>query len=147
MLADSTEYVLARLFGPGTWWAKPSGMQPWWKGQTRERGAVCSLKAHSRVRMAAVWVEMCAQHSTTERREQGHSGGWSSFFWLLMEAMAGRKWEVWPPGVGGSAGWPEPAYSEIRSKGGRLSVWARSARSPRSLRGDSHDVDLKQRCS
>lgn len=28
MLAGSTECVLARLFGPGTWWAKPLGMQP-----------------------------------------------------------------------------------------------------------------------
>lgn len=83
---------------------------------------------------------------TTRRREQGHSGGWSSFLWLLVEVMAGREWEVWYPGVGGSAGWPEPACGEIRSKGGRLSVWAQSACSPRSLRGDSRDVDLEQRC-
>ena len=66
-LADGAERVLARLFGPGTWWAKPSGMQPWWKGQTRERGAVCSWKVCSHVRMAPVWVEMYAQRVTTER--------------------------------------------------------------------------------
>lgn len=40
MLAGGTECVLARLFGPGTWWAKPPGHSHGWEGQ---RKRICVL--------------------------------------------------------------------------------------------------------
>lgn len=47
MLAGSTECVLERLLGPGTWRAKPPGMQP--RVGRSEKEELCALERHIHV--------------------------------------------------------------------------------------------------